>query len=60
MAELRAHVAEEFGDPHGILVLDGSGFPKKGRASCGVKRQWCGRLPQPQYERGNSRGRGAA
>jgi len=44
MAELRTHVVEEFADPHGILVLDGSGFPKKGHASCGVKRQWCGRL----------------
>jgi SRSO17 transposase len=27
-----------------VLVVDGSGFPKKGTASCGVKRQWCGRL----------------
>jgi SRSO17 transposase len=27
-----------------VLVLDGSGFPKKGHASCGVARQWCGRL----------------
>ena len=44
MAELRQHVAEEQADPHGILIFDGSGFPKKGKASCGVKRQWCGRL----------------
>jgi SRSO17 transposase len=27
-----------------VLVLDPSGFPKKGAASCGVARQWCGRL----------------
>ena len=24
--------------------LDDSGFPKKGASSCGVRRQWCGRL----------------
>ena len=44
MAELRAHVAEELGDPAAVLVIDGSTFPKKGKASCGVGRQWCGRL----------------
>ena len=44
MAELRRHVAEELGDPDGVIVCDGSGFPKKGDASCGVARQWCGRL----------------
>lgn len=44
MAELRHHVAAELGDPAGVLVVDGSGFPKKGTASCGVARQWCGRL----------------
>jgi SRSO17 transposase len=44
MAELRRHVAEVLADPDAVLVLDGSGFPKKGTASCGVSRQWCGRL----------------
>jgi SRSO17 transposase len=43
-AELRRHVAEELADPDGVWVLDGSGFPKKGTQSCGVARQWCGRL----------------
>ena len=42
--ELRRHVAEELGDDEGVFILDGSGFPKKGAASCGVARQWCGRL----------------
>ena len=42
--ELRRHVADELADPDGILVLDPSGFPKKGTDSCGVARQWCGRL----------------
>src|SRR6202162_5833597 len=44
MAELRRHVAQERTDPNAVLVLDPSGFPKKGTASCGVARQWCGRL----------------
>jgi SRSO17 transposase len=44
MAELRGHVADALGDPDGVLVLDPSGFPKKGDDSCGVARQWCGRL----------------
>jgi SRSO17 transposase len=43
-AELRRDVAEAWGDPDAVLVFDGSGFPKKGEASCGVARQWCGRL----------------
>jgi SRSO17 transposase len=44
MAELRRHVAEVLGDPSAVLVLDSSGFPKKGAESCGVARQWCNRL----------------
>src|SRR5205823_10495594 len=44
MAELRRHVGEALADPEAVLVLDGSGFPKKGTESCGVARQWCGRL----------------
>src|SRR5262249_32539576 len=39
-AELRRHVGEELADPDAVFVLDGSGFPKKGTASCGVARQW--------------------
>jgi SRSO17 transposase len=42
--ELRHHVAFEVGAADGVLILDGSGFPKSGAASCGVERQWCGRL----------------
>jgi SRSO17 transposase len=44
MAELRRHVAEELADPEAVLVLDPSAFPKSGPDSCGVQRQWCGRL----------------
>src|SRR5947207_6052540 len=44
MAELRRHVALELADSDAVLVLDPSAFPKSGADSCGVARQWCGRL----------------
>jgi len=44
LTELRCHARAELGDPDAAFVLDGSAFPKKGDASCGVARQWCGRL----------------
>src|SRR5450755_275878 len=44
MAEVRLHVREELAEPEGVVVIDPSGFPKKGTESCGVDRQWCGRL----------------
>ena len=44
MAELRDHVREELGDERAVLVIDASTFPKTGADSCGVARQWCGRL----------------
>jgi len=31
-------------EPDGVVVIDPSAFPKKGTESCGVARQWCGRL----------------
>ena len=43
-AELHAHVAEQIGDAHGVLIVDGMAVPKKGTESCGVARQWCGHL----------------
>ena len=51
MAELRRHVAEESGDGRAVLILDASTFPVSGADSCGVGRQWCGRLG----EQGNCR-----
>jgi SRSO17 transposase len=44
LGELRGHVRAEIGHADAVWVLDGSGFPKKGADSCGVARQWCGRL----------------
>ncbi len=37
-------VNRDLGDPKGVLIVDGSGFPKQGSDSVGVKRQWCGQL----------------
>lgn len=44
LGELRQHVVELWPDPQSVLGGDGSGFPKKGEDSCGVKRQYCGHL----------------
>src|SRR5438105_385342 len=44
LKELARQVGVELGEPDGVLVFDPSAFPKKGAASVGVQRQWCGRL----------------
>ena len=40
----RDHVVEHLGDPGAVLVVDETGFVKKGRHSAGVARQYCGTL----------------
>ena len=40
--DLRQYVVEQLGDPAAILVLDETGFLKKGTKSVGVQRQYCG------------------
>jgi SRSO17 transposase len=42
--ELNRQVATVLGCANAVLVFDPSAFPKKGTASVGVQRQWCGRL----------------
>lgn len=42
--ELVCQVAGDLGCADAVLVFDPSAFPKKGTASVGVQRQWCGRL----------------
>jgi len=41
---LIGQVKTHLGQADGVLVFDPSGFPKSGRESVGVARQWCGRL----------------
>jgi SRSO17 transposase len=40
--DLRAYVVEHLGDREAVLVLDETGFLKKGTKSVGVQRQYCG------------------
>jgi SRSO17 transposase len=40
--DVRAYVVEQLGDPDGVLVVDETGFLKKGTKSAGVQRQYSG------------------
>jgi SRSO17 transposase len=44
LAKYRSMVNEDMGDSKGVLVFDESGFPKKGKDSAGVGRQYCGNI----------------
>jgi SRSO17 transposase len=40
--DLRVYVTEHLGDPDGVLIVDETGFLKKGTKSVGVQRQYSG------------------
>src|ERR1700748_77871 len=40
--DLQAYVVQHLGDPDGVLILDETGFLKKGSKSAGVQRQYSG------------------
>jgi SRSO17 transposase len=42
-------VAEEMGDPEGVLMFDETGCVKKGTDSVGVARQYCGTLGKVEH-----------
>ncbi len=42
--ELASQVGRQLGEADGVIVFDPSAFPKSGKESVGVARQWCGRL----------------
>ena len=44
LREVRVHVPEVLGDERATLNIDETGFPKKGKKSVGVKRQYSGTL----------------
>jgi SRSO17 transposase len=44
LEQVQSLVADWLGDPDGVVVVDGSGFPKQGGHSAGVAWQYCGHV----------------
>src|SRR5579859_4005749 len=47
--DIRSYVLEQLGQESAILVIDESGFPKRGTKSAGVGLQYCGTTGQVQH-----------
>jgi SRSO17 transposase len=46
---LRIYSIQHLGDPHGVLVLDETGFVKQGRHLAGVARQYTGTVGKVEH-----------
>src|SRR5437870_4033128 len=44
IAHLQADLGARLADPQAVFAVDSSGFPKQGKQSVGVARQYCGAL----------------